>query len=352
MNKLTRGVKMNKLKKIGASALCGSLAAISAANAGELTVTGGVDMSWISLDDETTGNPIGIGSNLTFSGSGELDNGWSVALSVAHVNKDQFSAANVTVTVPTLGDVQITQGVTGTGIDRMDDMTPNVWEEAYGTGLGTGIDTVSGNAGSAGFEYTPNMMPDGLTARISYAPRSGGTNNDKASSGTTSGDDAVAEGSGYDITLEAGDAIHSVAGLTLYGGIASTEQDSAGATVSGDKDEETIGFKYAWGSFTVGYQWSEEDLGLSSGIDKYENDAYGVTFNVNDDLSIGYNNYKSDQTTVNGGTVEAKATSIQVAYSMGGASIRLAEASVDNAKYQTTAAYDRDATTLSISLAF
>ena len=49
---------MNKLTKIGASALCGSLAAISAANAGDLTVTGGVDMSWISLDDEVTGNPI------------------------------------------------------------------------------------------------------------------------------------------------------------------------------------------------------------------------------------------------------------------------------------------------------
>ena len=44
-------------------------------------------MSWISLDDETTGNPIGMGSNLTFSGSGELDNGWNVALSVAMDNQ-------------------------------------------------------------------------------------------------------------------------------------------------------------------------------------------------------------------------------------------------------------------------
>ena len=63
---------MNKLTKVGLSALCGSLAAFSSANAGDRTVTGGVDMSWISLDDDTTGNPIGMGSNLTFSGSGEL----------------------------------------------------------------------------------------------------------------------------------------------------------------------------------------------------------------------------------------------------------------------------------------
>ena len=80
---------MNKVTKLGVSALCGSLAAISAANAGDLSVTGGVDMSWISLDDTTTGNPIGMGSNLTFSGSGELDNGWGVALSVAMANADR-----------------------------------------------------------------------------------------------------------------------------------------------------------------------------------------------------------------------------------------------------------------------
>ena len=66
---------MNKLTKVGCSALCSSLAVISAANAGDLTVTGGVDMTWISKSADVTGNPIGIGSNLTFKGSGELDNG-------------------------------------------------------------------------------------------------------------------------------------------------------------------------------------------------------------------------------------------------------------------------------------
>ena len=50
--------------------------------------------------------------------------------------------------------------------------------------------------------------------------------------------------------------------------------------------------------------------------------------------------------------VYVEASSIQVAYSVGGASIRLAEATVDNAKYNTGVAYDRDATTLSVSLAF
>jgi hypothetical protein len=54
---------MNKLTKVGLSALCGSLAAVSSANAGEMTVTGGVDMSWMSNggNASTTGNPIGMG---------------------------------------------------------------------------------------------------------------------------------------------------------------------------------------------------------------------------------------------------------------------------------------------------
>jgi hypothetical protein len=37
---------------------------------------------------------------------------------------------------------------------------------------------------------------------------------------------------------------------------------------------------------------------------------------------------------------------------MGGASIRLARGDVDNGAYQTTAAYDKENTLLSVSLAF
>ena len=338
---------MNKITKLGVSALCGTLAAVSAANAGELTVTGGADLSWISLDDDTTGNPIGMGSNLTFSGSGELDNGWGVALSVAMDNQDAYSNTNVTVTVPALGAIRIDQGVSGTGIDRMDDVTPTVWEEAYGTGLGTGIDTVAGSSGGSTIEYTPNMLPAGLTARLAYSPDAGGsTSNDKASSGLGSG----VKGTGYDITLTATDELTGMAGLTLYAGLSSIEQDATASNMSGDKDETTYAITYAAGGFTVGYQYSEEDLGRSAGAQEYENTAYGITFNVNDDLSIGYNNYESDQTNTT--NVTAKASSIQAAYTYGGATIRLAEASVDNAKYQTTAMYDKDATTLSVSLAF
>ena len=63
--------------------MCGSLAAISAANAGDLTATGGAHITWLSEEGKDTGNPIGMASAVSFKGSGELDNGWSVALTIA-----------------------------------------------------------------------------------------------------------------------------------------------------------------------------------------------------------------------------------------------------------------------------
>ena len=344
---------MNKLTKLGLSALCGSLASISAANAGDMTVTGGVDMSWMLGNDGdgdtgegTTGNPIGMGSNLTFSGSGELDNGWNVALSVAMTNSDVYSNTNVTVTVPSLGDIRIDQGVSGTGIDRLDDVSPTVWEEADGWGLGSGMAKVAGGSSGSTIEYTPNMLPAGLTARVAFSPDAGATAADKARTAQQS-----AEGSAWDLMVEATSEVTGIEGLTLSAGMAEITQYVDSAAVTGDEEETTWAITYAAGGFTVGYQWSETDLGTTSSEQEYENEGYGITFNVNDDLSIGYNHYESDQTSSTE-VADAEASSIQIAYSVGGASIRLAEGDVENAAYQTGANYDKDVTTLSVSLAF
>ena len=50
--------------------------------------------------------------------------------------------------------------------------------------------------------------------------------------------------------------------------------------------------------------------------------------------------------------VTAEADSIQIAYSYGGASIRIMDASSDNMDYSTNTKQDRDNTVISLGLAF
>ncbi len=338
---------MNKLSKLGVSALCGSLAAISAANAGDLTVTGGADMTWMSLSDDTTGNPIGIGSNYAMKGSGELDNGWSVDLTIAMTNANGYSNTSVTVGVPGIGDILVNQGGSGTGIQRMDDMTPTVWEEADGAGLSATINKISGGAAGATIEVTPDMTPDGLTARFAYTPDADGGS---SVSDKTTGAGAGVEGTAWDLTVEATEDLHGMAGLTVYAGMSEVDQYTGSATYSGNRDETVMGFKYAAGSFTVGYQITDEDTG-QTGVTGYENTSYGITFNVNDDLSIGYNHTESDGTGTSS-KADPSADSLQVAYTMGGATFRIAEIDVENQGYTTAASGDKDATVISLGLAF
>ena len=333
---------MNKLNKIGVSALCGSLAAISAANAGDMTVTGGADMTWMSKSDDVTGNPIGMASALGFSGSGELDNGWNVALSIALGDGGGYSNTAITITLPGMGDVRVDQGVSGTGIQRLDDITPTVWEEADGAGLGASINKITGVSAGTNIEVTPtDMMPAGLTAHFAVSKDADSSQaNDKVASGASN-----ALGAGWDVTLEATDELTGIAGLTVYGGISQVDQYVNAATHNGDKEETVLGIKYAIDRFTVGYQITDEDTGITA-KSNYDNTSYGITFSVNDDLSIGYAHTDSDGT---GKTVDVEADSYQIAYTMGGATFSVAEVDVDGAGYS---AGSKEATVVSLALAF
>jgi len=154
---------------------------------------------------------------------------------------------------------------------------------------------------------------------------------------------------GWDATITAsGDATPD--GLTLYGGISQVEQYQNSTTHNDDVSEWTAGIKYAVGSFTLGYQFSEEDNGRATTTTGYENTGYGIVFAINDDLSISYNNYESEQQGTTKQTAEA--SSFQIAYSAGGLSVRVADQTVDNKNYCTNAANQRDALTLSVALAF
>ena len=84
----------------------------------------------------------------------------------------------------------------------------------------------------------------------------------------------------------------------------------------------------------------------------YSNQAFGVSFNVNDNLSLSYGNHKSKNALNSGLAVELEAESLQVAYTLGGMSVKIAESTVDNASYTSGTGNDKDGTTIALSLAF
>ena len=189
---------MNKLTKIGVSALCGSLATVASAQAGEMTVAGSASATYMSLTDEVSGNPLGMATGMTFTGTGELDNGSAVTLTIANTHKNAYTGSSITVATPSIGTFKYDEKG-GTGLDRIDDMMPTAWEEVDGTGIAMGLQTVSGVGGGSDLEWTvPSDWAMGSTIHLSYSFRPDGSyNSKKGASGTTNGSGTV-NGGGYD----------------------------------------------------------------------------------------------------------------------------------------------------------
>ena len=353
---------MNKLTKVGCSALCGSLAAVSAANAGDLTVTGGADLTWVSLSDQVTGNPIGIGSNATFKGSGELDNGWTVDLTIANGNLQAYSAANISLGMGELGKLNFNQGNSGNGIAAFDDKMPTAWEESWGAGQSTGIRLALGSGASSNVMYTtPTVL--GTTMTFTIAPEYGASDQSDKAGGVANN----IYKSSYDGTININPSLGTeiLSGLNIFGAASTIE--SQGSNGTADIYEGVAGVTYDIGPLSLGYQVSGDYTGIDSTHGSgntpdwnfYKNHAFGVAFNVNDDLSVSYGEWEArksgytdssglNQPDENGKTIYV--SSWQVAYTMGGASIRIAEVDVENKAWSSGS--NVNATIVSMGLAF
>jgi len=282
---------MNKLTKVGCSALCGSLAAVSAANAGDLTVTGGADLTWVSESSVDTGNPLGMGSNFGLKGSGELDNGWTFDLTIAHTNGGVYSSAVIDLGMGGLGKINFNSGDSGNGLQAIDDKMPTAWEEPWGAGMSTGVRLVNGVGPSLNLQYTtPTIL--GTTIVVAMAPDTGVTDTADKTTATASGE----SGKTYDATVNINPSLGTeiLAGLNLFAGasyIDNYTNEVAGTGLEDDSYEAAGGVTYDLGPLSIGAQWSGEYLGEQSSLttaNSYKNHAFGVAFNVNDNLSISY----------------------------------------------------------------
>jgi outer membrane protein OmpU len=349
---------MNKLTKVGCSALCGSLAAFSAANAGDLAVTGSAEMTYLSHGTEVTGNPFGMASAVSFAGTGELDNGWTYGFYVDEGDGVAFSAARVNITMGGLGTIEFDGGNSGNGIAAYDNVLPTAWEEAHGAGVSGGVKTVMGIGASNNIQWTlPKVL--GTEIALSYAHIVGKADTaDKSVSGSS----GTAVGAGYDATVKINPSLGTeiLSGLNLYAGGSVVEQyDNANALE--DKYEGVGAITYALGPVEIGAMWSGLYTGNESAtaaqFHSYKNHGFGVAFNINDDLSVSYGEYQSrkagythSSASVGEQSRVVEVSSWQAAYTMGGASFRVADVKVDNALWSSTA--DQSATIVSMGLAF
>ena len=326
--------------------LVSALSISFAATAGDLSVSGSAKASYvIGGSDDSQSKGLGVGNELNFTASGEMDNGWTWSYST-----EIDPAAGGTATND---DSQLVLGMGDMGTVGFYDSEGGLSKElGYGIGaLGTGTDygnTMTVQYGGTVSSY-PNvqyhlpadMLPLGMTFKVGYVPNtSDGAGNSfknegpmQTQTGTYMGDTAVQ----YQLTAAPMD------GLSIG---ADYFEGKDGTATAQDYESGNYYAQYAMGNFKVGYNKGHYAPALSNkntAVSQYENTAWGIEFAVNDALSVSYNEETSEATTdvaiaatASTGTkttVESELETMQVAYILGGATVGVHVIDVGNADY-------------------
>jgi outer membrane protein OmpU len=271
---------MNNIKKIGLTALAGSLVATSAF-AGAMSVSGSAKVSYKSNGSEkVTGNPMSTSKGISFSGSGALDNGFNVSTTYTMTNA-AFSSSQVVVDMGDSGTFYAYNGASKAGIDAYKDVMPTAGEQVYDDVDSTDTGVVSvGNDNAMG--YSVSLM--GMTASASYQRNGVGTDTS--------------------LVLVADDLVD---GMQIGYGFGT---DTASATT--ENDVSTAWVKYTAGMATMGVQTSSIDK-ASADIDRLH---ASVSLAVNENLSVSYgvSTVDFEDATLS----DEESSGISASYTMGG----------------------------------
>ena len=320
---------MNNFKKIGLSALAGSLVAFSA-HAGELSATGSASLTMSDADTNGTaisGNQFTMGDSITLTGSGEMDNGMTISVSFEIDNDDTgggdvYDSHSMTLNTNGMGTITFAGHGGSSAMSAIDDVTPNAYEESWDavTGADTGT-LVGGSSGNNMFTYTSPSF-SGATVTMAYLNADDGTAHDESYT-----DFAIA----YSPEM--------VDGLTIgYG------QGDVETTTGTVLDDTAMYVKYTYGSVTVGYQENEADAAAAANDIDFE--AFGISYAVSDNLTIAYNQSES----VVGTTGTQEASGISASFTSGGMTIAGVMNDVDNVAGVAT--NDTEGYELNLSFAF
>ena len=320
------------IKKIGLTALAGSLVATSAF-AGEMSVAGGASITVEHKNGTAadSGKSYTMGNQLTFSGSGELDNGLNVSLSFVIDQGDDasnsdgttkssnagtpFDSHSVTISSDTFGSINFA-GEGGSSATTALDATAagDIWDQYDDE---TGLEPSGVGSGDNMFMYTTPSLMEGLTVKASFLPSRAGKDSAIGFSGTYTG----------------------VEGLTVS--LAQGDSNSVGNT----EDASVLKASYAWGPITVAYSDYEYDAAATTNDDEVT--SMKLSYTVSDELSVSYGTEDIDQ-----GTKSSEYERISVSYTTGGMTISASMSEATDMDGTTTATEDAEKWSLGASFAF
>ena len=356
MNNNNKGEIMNKLTKVGLSALAGSLAVVSA-NASEYSVTGDTQVVFSSAEGNqaggvgSNGKGYGVDTDIYFTASGELDNGFTVsvfsAMDMEQANTATSgglnSSAQMTIGMGSLGTVQFND-VSGSAANAIDDVLPKAYEEVWdGTSHTAATHSFGSSTQSGSVDYrTPafSLMGFDLSATYTYDPNAGAG---PASAGGVGGNS------------QSGEAFTGkISGMGFTLGAGTEEMNQASQSTGAQKTKRATGYvTYSNGPVTIGYQEFYNDNGFASAgteTPDTEGDGFGIAVSQ-DNYSISYSEV-TEQTKATSDTAalsEVEMSAIQGTYTMGAMTLGVSLYETDNPG-GATGKYEE--TELSVSFAF
>jgi outer membrane protein OmpU len=282
------------------TALAGSLAAIGYAQAGALSLNGTARMEYQSTTSSAgnSGDSFAQNTSISFSGSGELDNGMNVSyFSLQSAGGNNSSSQSVALDMGDMGKVTMSN-YNMAGIGMVQDKVPNGGEQPWD---------------DIGTHGTPEQGVASPHAgnRLGYI--------------TTAGGATVSAAMNYENqspTTSIAVSMPVMEGLEIGGGLATDK----GGEADKENDISTMYVKYTMGGISVGYQTTDVEQETAS--TDIERNAYGISFAVNENLSVGYG---VSDTEFEATSLDEENVGIGAAYTSGGMKLGIIHNTKDNA---------------------
>jgi outer membrane protein OmpU len=285
---------MTNLKKLGLTALAGSLVATTG-YAGTLDVTGAAKVSYTSGDtSETSGNPFSMTRDIKFAGSGEMDNGMTISYHQL-LTSGTFSSSGLSLDMNDAGSISFSNGTSGGhGISAYEDKMPTASEQVWDDLDGQANGVLTGNKTNK-FGYGTTFA--GANVSVDYNKQQDG---------------GSAKSIGVDFA--------PVEGAMLF--VAQSDEYSG---PNASTDQVTFGGTYTTGGITAGIQMTSIDFAATN--TDQDRTHIAASFAVNEDLSVSWG---MSTVEFEGGSTDQEDSGFGVSYTMGSMSLTAAFNSSDN----------------------